>query len=88
MPFANSVRKSLTDYAAAYSGFRATPQQDFQRMQGEIMRPLIEKADAAIKKVAKQQGFIYVFDVSVGSVVYYSDASIDILPCVKKRVGH
>jgi len=67
--------------------FEATAQQDFQRMQGEIMRPLIEKADAAIKKVAKQQGFIYVFDVSVGSVVYYSDASIDILPLVKKELG-
>ena len=89
--FTDAIReqreKELTDMQQRIQDFEATAQQDFQRMQGEIMRPLIEKADAAIKKVAKQQGFIYVFDVSVGSVVYYSDASIDILPLVKKELG-
>jgi outer membrane protein len=79
--------RELTELQQRIQEFEATAQQDYQRMQGEIMRPLIEKADAAIKKVAKQQGFLYIFDVSVGSVVYFSEASIDILPLVKKELG-
>jgi len=79
--------RELTELQQRIQEFESTAQQDYQRMQGEIMRPLIEKADAAIKKVAKQQGFLYVFDVSVGSVVYFSEASIDILPLVKKELG-
>jgi outer membrane protein len=67
--------------------FEQTAQQDYQRMQGEIMRPLMEKADAAIKKVAEREGYIYVFDVSAGGVVYFSKASIDILPLVKTELG-
>ena len=79
--------RELTELQQRIQEFEATAQQDYQRMQGEIMRPLIEKADTAIKKVAKQQGFLYIFDVSVGSVVYFSEASVDILPLVKKELG-
>ncbi len=79
--------RELSELQQRIQEFEATAQQDYQRMQGEIMRPIIEKADNAIKKVAKQNGFLYVFDVSAGSVVYFSEASIDILPLVKKELG-
>lgn len=67
--------------------FESTAQQDYQRMQGELMKPLMDRADAAINKVAKDNGFIYIFDVSAGSVVYFSEQSTDILPLVKKELN-
>jgi outer membrane protein len=79
--------KELTSLQQRIQEFEQTAQQDFQRMQGELMRPIMEKADAAIKKVAKEQGVMYVFDLSVGSVVYFSDESIDLMPFVKKELG-
>ncbi|MDX9845380.1 MAG: OmpH family outer membrane protein [Tenuifilaceae bacterium] len=79
--------KELTGLQQRIQEFEQTAQQDFQRMQGELMRPLMEKADAAIKKVAKEQGVMYVFDLSTGGVVYFSEQSIDLLPLVKKELG-
>lgn len=79
--------KELTSLQQRIQEFEQTAQQDFQRMQGELMRPIMEKADAAIKKVAKEQGVMYVFDLSVGSVVYFSEESIDLMPFVKKELG-
>lgn len=79
--------KELTDLQQRIQEFEQTAQQDYQRMQGELMRPLMEKADAAIKAVAKREGFIYVFDLSAGSVVYFSETSVDILPLVKTELG-
>ncbi len=79
--------KELASLQQRIQEFEQTAQQDFQKMQGELMRPIMEKADAAIKKVAKEQGVLYVFDVSTGGVVYFSDESIDLMPLVKKELG-
>ncbi|MDY0201059.1 MAG: OmpH family outer membrane protein [Bacteroidales bacterium] len=79
--------KELTELQQRIQEFEQTAQQDFQRMQGEFMRPLMEKADAAIKKVAKQEGFMYVFDTSTGGVVYFSEKSVNLLPLVKTELG-
>lgn len=79
--------KEINELEQRIQEFQQTAQQEFQRMQGELMRPILEKADAAIKKIGKANGFLYVFDVSAGSVVYFSDASTDIMPLVKKELN-
>ena len=42
--------------------FQQTAAQDVQQKQAEMLRPLIEKARAAIVKIATAQGFDYVVD--------------------------
>ena len=44
------------------------------------------KADKAIKDVAKEQGFTFVFDIGV---LYYFDEkkSINMLPLIKTKLG-
>jgi len=79
--------KELSDLEQRIREFEATAQQDYQRMQGEMMQPIMEKADAAIKKVAKDNKFTYIFDISAGGVVYFSETSVDILPLVKQELG-
>ncbi len=57
-------------------------------MQQVLMSPVIEKAQNAITKVAKENGLTYVFDLSAGSLIYYDDkGSVDLLPLVKKELG-
>lgn len=89
--FTDAIRemkeKELTDLGQRAQEFEQTAQQDYQRQQGELMKPVMEKADAAIKKVAKANGFTYIFDLGAGGVIYFSDQSIDILPMVKKELG-
>jgi outer membrane protein len=67
--------------------FQQTAQQDLAQKENELLQPIIMKARTAIEEVAQEQGFTYVFDVGTGVILHFSDASIDILPLVKTKLG-
>ncbi|HNW51318.1 MAG TPA: OmpH family outer membrane protein [Prolixibacteraceae bacterium] len=67
--------------------FRDQSEQQLQQKQQDLMKPIISKADSCIEVVAKEQGLIYVFDISSRVVLYKSNQSVDILPLVKKKMG-
>ncbi|MDP4185532.1 MAG: OmpH family outer membrane protein [Bacteroidota bacterium] len=69
--------------------FQQTATQQVNQKKMELFKPLLEKAKTAIEAVAKEQGLIYVFEVTEGSspIIYKSPESIDILPMVKKKLG-
>lgn len=48
------------------------------KKQEEIMQPIFDKINAAIKKVAEEQNFDYVFDTINGNIVYASPKQIDL----------
>lgn len=89
--FTDAIRemreKELSDLQQRSQEFEQTAQQDYQKHQADLMKPIVDKANATISKVAKANGFVYVFDVSTGAVAYFSDQSVDILPLVKKELG-
>ena len=66
--------------------YRETAAQDLQKKQGEMMRPLYEKARAAIEKIATAQGFDYVLDASAGGSVIMAKGK-DLLADVKVELG-
>jgi outer membrane protein len=47
----------------------------------------MDKARKAIEEVAKENGLLYVFDMSQGNPVYASEESLDMLPLVKAKMG-
>ena len=52
------------------------------------MQPVLQKAEKAIKDVAKENGFTYIFDLARGPIIYFDETmSIDILPLVKAKLG-
>ncbi len=80
--------KELEDYQRRMQEFQQMAQQDYSKMQQDLMTPVINKAQESIKKVGKAQGLTFVFDVSSGSVIYQDEATvIDILPMVKQDLG-
>ena len=66
--------------------YRETATQDLQKKQAEMMRPLYDKAIAAIEKVAAAQGFEYVLDASAGGGVLVSEGK-DLEAEVKVELG-
>ena len=63
-------------------------QQDLQNQQSKLMQPIIEKATAAIDKVSKELGLTAVFDMAVGSIIYFDkDQMVDITPMLRKELG-
>ncbi len=66
--------------------YQATAQEDLQKKEGELMKPIFEKAKGAIQKVGKAQGFQYILDSTQGTGVLLADGK-DLLADVKKELG-
>lgn len=66
--------------------YRGTAQQDMQKKEVDLLKPITEKAKAAILKVARAQGFEYVLDSTQGGGVIMADGK-NLLDDVKKALG-
>ena len=81
-------QQELEQLQQRFAEFQQIAQQDFQKKQQELLEPLQEKAQNAINKVAKANGYIAVIDTSVPSFAYVDEAQVvDIAPLVKKELG-
>jgi outer membrane protein len=65
--------------------FKMQAQQDYQKKTAELTAPIMDKAKKGIEAVAKEGGYKYVLDTSVGNVLY-SEAADDIFAAVKKKL--
>ena len=50
------------------------PEGEILRKQSQLLAPILEEVDAAIKIVAAQRGYDYVFDAVSGAIVYALEA--------------
>ena len=79
-------QKELETMQQNINQYRETAAQNLQKKQVEMMRPLYDKARAAIEKVASAQGFDYVLDASAGGSVIMAKGK-DLMADVKKDLG-
>ena len=79
-------QKELETMQQNINQYRETAAQDLQKKQVEMMRPLYDKARAAIEKVAAAQGFDYVLDGSAGGSVIMAKGK-DLMADVKAELG-
>jgi outer membrane protein len=61
-------------------------QEDLAKQEEELLKPMVDRTNAAIADVAAANGYTYVFDVSTGVVLYHASGD-DILPLVKTKLG-
>ncbi len=67
--------------------YQQNAQQQLNTKQQELLKPVFDKADKAIKEVGAEKGLIYVFDMSSRTILYNSKESLDLLPLVKAKLG-
>jgi len=67
--------------------FQQQAQESLQQMQGELMQPILEKANKAIEAVAKEQGITYVLSGNPQILIYKAVGTVDLLPAAKKHLG-
>lgn len=77
----------IADLNERMQQFQTIATQELQNQRNILLQPIVEKANNAIKQVAEEQNIMYVFDVSQGNPIYFSEESIDILPLVKQKLG-
>ena len=85
--------RELSELQQRYQDFTQLAQQDMQKKEAEVMNPIYEKANEAVKKVSAAGGFIAVFSTagdqpsSAGLAYFDPSALADITPAVKKELG-
>ncbi|MBA4409113.1 MAG: OmpH family outer membrane protein [Bacteroidota bacterium] len=86
-----TVRKMKEDDLNAMNDriqtYQQSAQQQMQTKQAEIFKPMLDKADKAVKDVGAEKGLIYVFDMSSRVILYNSKESLDLLPLVKAKLA-
>lgn len=78
--------KEVQDMQKRIQEYQQSASKELQQKQEDIYKPIIDKARAAISKVAKAKGYQYVLDASQGSGVLVHDGP-DLLADVKKELG-
>ncbi|MGA2407030.1 MAG: OmpH family outer membrane protein [Bacteroidales bacterium] len=80
--------QELMDMQKRIQDFQANAQQQLQNKQTEVFQPIYAKVDKAIKDIGKENGFLYVFDVAKGSLLYFDETkSTNIMPLAKAKLG-
>ena len=84
------IRKSkesdIQKMAERIETFQANAQKLLEDRQEELLKPIVDRAKAAIEEVGKENGYTYIFDAGVGTLLYSQDSD-DIMPLVKKKLG-
>ena len=78
--------QEMQDMGTRIQKYQDDASKSLQDKSVELQKPLMEKAQAAIQKVARAKGIQYVLDSTVGSGVLLADG-VDLLADVKKELG-
>jgi outer membrane protein len=80
--------QELTDMQRRIQESNTNFQQKLSDLNTSLIQPIVAKADKAIQDIGKEGGFIYVFDVSGGQVLYFDETkSTNLLTQVKTKLG-
>jgi outer membrane protein len=66
--------------------FEQDAQQLVNSKREELLKPILSRIDEAVKQVAKDNGFLMVFDTGSGIMLFASETE-DVTPLVKKKLG-
>jgi outer membrane protein len=80
--------QELQDAQKRLTDFQTNAQTQIQEKQVALFAPVTEKADKAIKEVGKENGYIYIFDLSQQQIIYFDEAkSTNVMPLAKAKLG-
>ena len=80
--------QELYDLNRRIQEYQTNAQEQLQNKNLELFQPIYTKVDKAIKDVGKENGFIYVFDVAKGLLLYFDETkSTNIMTLAKAKLG-
>ena len=53
----------------------------------ELLKPILDKVDKALKELGKEEGYSMIFDSSIFNAVLYLEESDDVMPKIKAKLG-
>lgn len=81
-----ALAKEIQDMEKRITDTQQKSQEELTAKRSELYSPIFKKAEDAVKAVAKEKGYAYVFDISQPGVVYF-ESSEDLLAAAKVKLG-
>lgn len=78
--------KEIKDLEGRIESTNQSAQEKVEKKRQDLLQPIIDKADKAIKTVATEKGYDYIFDTSSGALLHVK-ASDDVMTLVKAKLG-
>ena len=79
--------QELQDYQNKIQQFEQSAAQDLQKMQADLMQPIIAKVQQAIESVGKEGGYTLIQNLDPQIVFYHAAPAVDITNDVKAKLG-
>lgn len=79
--------QELQDYQNKIQQFEQSAAQDLQKMQADLMQPIIAKVQQAIESVGKEGGYTLIQNLDPQIVFYHTAPAVDITNDVKAKLG-
>jgi len=79
---------ALQEEEAKIAQFERDMQQQILGKREDLLQPILNEVNDAIKAVADENGYAYIFDASPGGgILLYADESTDVMDQVKAKLG-
>ncbi len=78
--------QALEQERADIAKFQQEIQQNLATKSEDLLKPIRDNINTAINSVAKEEGYTYIFDYSVG-IILYAEESTDVGSLVKAKLG-
>lgn len=78
--------KEMQDMGGRIQQYQQSAAKELEQKQMDLLKPILEKAQAAIQKVAKAKGVNYVLDATSPGTLLFVDGGIDLMADVKKEL--
>ncbi len=79
--------KEIQDAQQRIQSYQQMAQQSLSQKEQQLLTPILERVQKAIDEVGKENGFVYIFDISSQVILYHSEQSIDAAPLIKAKLG-
>lgn len=83
---AEKQAQALKEEEQTLVNFEQESQQKLMAKSEELLQPMQDKVNNAIKMVAQENGYSYILDMSQGSILY-ADPTADVSALVKTKLG-
>ena len=70
-----------------YQNFQQTANNELQKTQQTLLAPIQEKMQKAIQAVGAENGYTFIYDLSIPTLLYVGQGAEDVTPLVKAKLG-
>ncbi len=79
--------KEIQDLQARIESTQQSAQEKMQQKKQDLYTPIIEKVEKALKEVAKEKNYDFIFDQAANGAMVFAKDAYDVTPFIKAKLG-